>query len=56
MPLGELRDAVARSQDLSTFVPNVEELSLDSGHWVQQERHTDTTDAILEWLARNPAR
>ena len=49
-----LRDSVARSEHLSAFVPNVEELSLDSGHWVQQERHRDTTNAILTWLARNP--
>lgn len=48
-----LRDAVARSEHLSTFVPNVEELNFDSGHWVQQERHSETTSAILEWLARN---
>lgn len=50
-----MRDAVARSENLSSFVPNVEELSLDSGHWVQQERHRETTRAILDWLDRHPA-
>jgi pimeloyl-ACP methyl ester carboxylesterase len=47
------RDAVARSENLSTFVPNVEEISFDSGHWVQQERPAETTQAIVEWLARH---
>lgn len=50
-----MRDAVARSENLSSFVPNVEELSLDSGHWVQQERHRETTRTILDWLDRHPA-
>lgn len=51
-----LRDAVARSERLSVFVPHVDEISFDSGHWVHQERHTETTGAILEWLSRSPAR
>ncbi len=46
------RDAVARSENLVTFVPNAEEISLDSGHWVQQERPEEATRAILDWLAR----
>ncbi len=50
-----LRDAVARAEHLSHFVPNVEEVSFDSGHWVQQESHSETTRAILEWLSRTPA-
>lgn len=48
-----LRDAVTRSEQLFSFVPNVEELSLDSGHWVHQELHSETTSAVIEWLARN---
>ena len=47
-----LRDTVARSEQLSAFVPNVEELNIDSGHWVHQERHEETTNAIIKWLAR----
>lgn len=46
-----LRDAVARSENLATYVPNVAELSFDSGHWVHQERRTETTRAIIEWLS-----
>lgn len=49
-----LRDAVARSEQLAAFVPNVEELSFDSGHWVHQERHREVTSAIMEWLKQNP--
>lgn len=49
-----LRDAVARSEQLSEFVPNVEELSFDSGHWVHQERHTEVTPAIMDWLQQTP--
>lgn len=50
------RDAVARSADLQTFVPNVEELTLDSGHWVQLERPSETTTAIVAWLAKTSQR
>jgi pimeloyl-ACP methyl ester carboxylesterase len=50
------RDAVARAEDLAAFVPDVEEISLDSGHWIQQERPGETNRAILDWLARHDAR
>lgn len=50
-----LRDAVSGADQLSTFVPEVEVVSFDSGHWVQQERPSETTRAILEWLARTPS-
>jgi pimeloyl-ACP methyl ester carboxylesterase len=49
------RDAVARSENLTEFVPNVEELSLDCGHWIQQERPEETTQAILNWLEQQDA-
>lgn len=45
------RDAVTRAEHLSTFVPNVEEAVLDSGHWIHQERPEETNRTILEWLA-----
>lgn len=51
-----LRDAVARSENLSTFVPNVAELSYDSGHWVHQERHAESTSAIIDWLGQHPVK
>lgn len=48
------RDPVRRSDRLAEFVPDVEVLSLDCGHWIQQERPEETNRAILGWLARRP--
>lgn len=44
------RDPVMRSESLTKFVPNVEVVTVDSGHWIQQERPEETTQAILRWL------
>jgi len=49
------RDAVAQAEDLAAFVPCVEEVHLDSGHWIQQERPEETNRAITQWLARQDA-
>lgn len=49
------RDTVAKNEKLAEFVPNVEVVNLDCGHWVQQERPEETNRVILEWLNR-PAR
>ncbi len=43
-------DAIPKFERLSEFVPNVEEVSLDCGHWIQQELPDETTHAILNWL------
>ncbi|MEN0129100.1 MAG: alpha/beta hydrolase [Brevundimonas sp.] len=45
------RDAVARAERLSEFVPHVDVITLDSGHWIQQERPDETNQAILAWLS-----
>ena len=45
------RDMIPPSENLADFVPNVEALSLDCGHWIQQEKPNETTRAILDWLA-----
>ncbi|MDG4650389.1 alpha/beta hydrolase [Roseibacterium sp. SDUM158017] len=45
------RDMIPPSENLADFVPNVEVLSLDCGHWIQQEKPNETTRAILDWLA-----
>ncbi|MEU8521184.1 alpha/beta hydrolase [Streptomyces sp. NBC_01216] len=44
------RDPVARSENLTEFVPNAEVVSLDCGHWIQQERPEETNQVILKWL------
>ncbi|WP_208020919.1 alpha/beta fold hydrolase [Verrucosispora sioxanthis] len=44
------RDPVARSERLPQFVPNVDVVSLDCGHWIQQEKPEETNQIILKWL------
>jgi pimeloyl-ACP methyl ester carboxylesterase len=44
------RDPIRRSEHLAAFVPNVEVVSLDCGHWIQQEKPEATNRMILEWL------
>lgn len=50
------RDVIPPSPNLTTFVPNAEVVTLDTGHWVQQERPDETNRAILDWLQRQDAR
>lgn len=49
------RDLVARSENLTEFVPNVEVVNLDCGHWIQQEKPEVTNQAILTWLKQQGA-
>ncbi|MDG4767994.1 alpha/beta hydrolase [Solwaraspora sp. WMMD406] len=44
------RDTIAKSDRLADFVPNVDVVTLDCGHWIQQEKPEETTHAILQWL------
>ncbi|MEN0064619.1 MAG: alpha/beta hydrolase [Myxococcota bacterium] len=44
------RDGVQRSDLLVQFVPNVDVVDLDCGHWIQQELPEATNRAILDWL------
>ncbi|GAA5219923.1 alpha/beta fold hydrolase [Membranihabitans marinus] len=44
------RDPVAKSENLAEFVPKVEVVHLDCGHWIQQELPEETNQVILEWL------
>lgn len=44
------RDVVPPSPTLQDNVPNVEVVTLDSGHWIQQERPQEVNEAILDWL------
>ncbi|GGV49462.1 epoxide hydrolase [Kitasatospora herbaricolor] len=45
------RDLVARSENLAEFVPDVQVVSLDCGHWIQQEEPEETNRVITKWLA-----
>lgn len=49
------RDMVQRSETLTEFVPDVEVVTLDCGHWIQQEKPAELNDAILSWLRRHDA-
>jgi len=46
------QDLVARGENLKDFVPNVDVVNLDCGHWIQQERPEETNQAILKWLSQ----
>ena len=46
------RDAVRPAENLADFVPNVDVVTLDCGHWIQQELPEETTEAIVSWLQR----
>lgn len=47
------RDLIPKAQNLSDLVPQVQELSLDCGHWIQQEKPEETNQLIIEWLGNN---
>lgn len=44
------RDVIPKFERLTEFVPNVDVVSLDCGHWIQQEKPEETNQAILNWL------
>lgn len=39
-------------ENLQRFVPNAEEVTLNCGHWIQQEKPEETTQTMLDWLER----
>jgi len=45
-------DMVPPSPELGKFVRDLETLTLDCGHWIQQERPQETNAAMLDWLGR----
>ncbi|WBC18329.1 alpha/beta hydrolase [Solwaraspora sp. WMMA2080] len=49
------RDTIAKSARLAEFVPNVDVVTLDCGHWIQQEKPEETTRTILTWLEQQDA-
>jgi len=50
------RDPIPKLENLSEFVPNVEVVSLDCGHWIQQEKPEETNKTILKWLEQQSSR
>ena len=55
MIYGDL-DMIPKSENLADFVQNLDVVSLDCGHWIQQEMPNETTRAILDWLAAKNAK
>jgi pimeloyl-ACP methyl ester carboxylesterase len=49
------RDLIPKFEKLTEFVPNVEVVNLDCGHWIQQEKPEETSQAILNWLEQQAA-
>jgi pimeloyl-ACP methyl ester carboxylesterase len=49
------RDLVARNERITEFVPNVNEVELDCGHWIMEETPMETNRAILTWLEQQSA-
>lgn len=46
------KDVIPKSQTLRDFAPNLEVVSLNCGHHIQQETFEETNEAILTWLAK----
>lgn len=49
------QDMIPKSENLKNCVPNLDVVSLDCGHWIQQEKPEETTQAILNWLEQQNA-
>ncbi|MBL4807299.1 MAG: alpha/beta hydrolase [Rhodobacteraceae bacterium] len=49
------RDLIPKFEKLTDFVPNAEVISLDCGHWIQQEMPEETNQVILNWLEQQDA-
>ncbi|WP_246778324.1 alpha/beta fold hydrolase [Maritalea myrionectae] len=49
------RDMIPKAENLTDFVPNLDVVSLDCGHWIQQEKPEETNQAILNWLETQSA-
>eukprot|EP00957_Ditylum_brightwellii_P063508 4820654-Ditylum_brightwellii.AAC.1 len=46
------RDVIPKFEKLTEFVPNSEVVSLECGHWIQQEKPGKTNEVILKWLGQ----
>ncbi|QYA95715.1 alpha/beta hydrolase [Streptomyces anulatus] len=55
MIYGDRDVAVPRSESLTEFVPKVEVVGLDCGHWIQEEMPEETNQVISQWLERQDA-
>lgn len=49
------QDTIPKSESLKNIVPNLDVISLDCSHWIQQEKPEETTQSILKWLEQQDA-
>ncbi|MBW1814143.1 MAG: alpha/beta hydrolase [Deltaproteobacteria bacterium] len=46
-------DIVPKGGDVSEYVPNLETITLECGHWIQQEKPEEVNTFLLDWLKQN---
>lgn len=46
-------DVVPKGGDISEYVPNLETITLECGHWIQQEKPDEVNAFMVDWLKRN---
>ena len=46
-------DIVPKGADVSQYIPNLESITLECGHWIQQEKPDEVNAFLLDWLKRN---
>ncbi|MGX7420237.1 alpha/beta fold hydrolase [Carnobacterium gallinarum] len=51
MVYGE-KDIIPPLQNIKDFVPHIDVKSLDTGHWIQEEKPEELNQMILEWLEK----
>ena len=47
-----MQDIIPENENLKNIVTKLDIVRLDCGHWIQQEKPEETTQAILQWLAQ----
>jgi pimeloyl-ACP methyl ester carboxylesterase len=45
-------DIIPPLPNIKDFVPNIDIKSLNTGHWIQEERPEELNQMILEWLEK----
>jgi pimeloyl-ACP methyl ester carboxylesterase len=46
-------DIVPKGGDVSAYVPNLESITLECGHWIQQEKPDEVNTFLVDWLKRS---
>lgn len=46
-------DIVPEGGDVSAYVPNLESITMECGHWIQHEKADEVNAFLLDWLGRN---